>query len=136
MHGGILGFMASLIEAMMLPTRRCNCCEKHISFGRSITGHSSCLCSLRTHCVTVYLWSSIRWYTRRNSDIKRVEGSVESCSGNAYQRSDIRGNDSSSRSEQLAACRNFRHWPVARVTVRRFFGHNRTKWFQQIALSL
>jgi len=86
--------MSSLTEALMLPTRRCNWCEKHISFERSVTGHVSCLCSLRTHCVTVYVWLSIRWYTQRNSDLKRVEGSVESCSGNAHRRSDIRGNDS------------------------------------------
>lgn len=119
--------MASLIEALMLPIRRCNWREKHINFGRSVTGYISCLSSLRTHCFTVYLWSSIRWYTQRNSDLKRVEGSVESCSGNAHQRSDIRGNDSSPRSEQLAACRNFRHCPFARVTVRKFFGHDRTK---------
>jgi len=131
-----LEFMAPLIEALMLPTRRCNWCEKYVSFGRSVTGYSNCLSSLRTHCVTVYLWSPIRWYTQRNSDLKRVEGSVESCSDNAHRRSDIRGNDSSPRSEQLAPCRNFRHCPVARVTVRRFFGHDRAKRLKQTATSL
>lgn len=92
--------VAFRIRATILHTRRCDWCEKHLQFGRSFTGYIY-IYSLRTYWVTVYLCSSI-CYRQQNSDLTRVERSVESCSCNAYQRSNIRGNDSSPRSEQLA----------------------------------
>jgi hypothetical protein len=48
-----LEFMASLIEALVLPTRRCHWCEKHISFGRSVTRYSSCTVRSESRCALI-----------------------------------------------------------------------------------